>query len=176
MAEFAEAGAQPQHRHGMNLRNPRFAHPQHRAHFLHSEFFVIVERQHLAFFFRQLGNSFGQQFFHLRAQAKKQRSLLGIIWKELAEILLAPIARRFHAQAADFEAIDFPEQELQGAQLHAQLSRQLGFRGISPQLRAQLIVSFLHAPCFAPEIARIQDVLQAGAHPTVIAPRIRNLA
>jgi len=68
-----EPGTQPDHRQGMNLRDARFANAERGSNFLHGEFFVVVERQHTLFLFRQFGNCLLQQLLRLRAQALKKR-------------------------------------------------------------------------------------------------------
>ena len=57
----------------------------------------------------------GEQVLHFRTQALQKRRFLGLGGDEIGEIFLFAVARRFDAQAAEFEAVEFGEQALQFA-------------------------------------------------------------
>ena len=56
-----EEPLQTEHRLRVELRHARLGQPEHRAHFLHRELFVVVERHHDLLAFRQSPDCLGDQ-------------------------------------------------------------------------------------------------------------------
>jgi hypothetical protein len=91
------------------LRDSGLSQSQDESGFLHGQFFVVVERQHLALSFRQIRNGSAQQMGHLGAQTEKQGSLFAVVRQIFAQVLFVSVERRFHSQAAQFKAGDFSQ-------------------------------------------------------------------
>ncbi len=146
-------GTQPNHGQGMYLRDARFSDSESETDLFHSESFIVIEREYLAFFFRQLGDGLLEQVLHLGPKTEEEWGFFGVGGDVVGEVLFFLLERRSHAQAAEFQAIEFREQGLELMEIEVHFAGEFTFRRNTAELGGEQAVGLLDQTAFAAEVA-----------------------
>ena len=142
--QFLQARAHAHQRERVQLRDARLADAQDAAHFLHGQFFQIVEGHHLAFLFFQRFHGLGQKAFQLRLQALEKGIFLRPVGLVGAVGRLVELLAVVRLQGSQVQPVQFAQQLLKLEKLQAHFLGHFQLRGGVAERGRETAEGFLH--------------------------------